>query len=534
MEAHADASPESIAIVQGERSITWRQFEAEAALLAGALRDRGIAAESKVALCLHNTPEYLVAVFAIFKLRAIPLNVNYRYRSEELAYVLRSTDSTALLINSSVAPLAGEALAEAPDVRLVVQTDENAPAGGDVITYRKLVDESRPASRQERSASDPIFVLTGGTTGMPKAVMWRSEDFFGPVLERNLNYVDVTPATTSEGLVEAARELSARGLRRVTLPASPLMHGLGFGNAMGSLLAGGAVVLTQPGRFDPMAVWRDVATYRVTQVGIVGDAFGVPLAEALGSEGCRRLDLGGLERIVSAGAGLSARVKATILEHLDITVFEGVGSTEAPGVGMARASRAHPPRDGRFWPLPTTRVVTDDGRLVQPGSGEVGRVMVTGRHPLGYYKDPDKTASLFTSFRDEQCVVTGDFATIDDDGALLFLGRGSSCINTGGEKVFPEEVESVIKQRRGVRDCVVVGLPHERWGEQLVAVVCTEPGAELGTASVQQQVRENLADYKIPKKIVFVEAIPRTPHGKADHDSARRAAADALGVMLAR
>lgn len=517
LEAQAAAWPDQTAVAHGEREVTWGEFEHAAALLAGALAANGIGRESKVGICLHNCPEYLVAAFAAFKLRAVPMNLNYRYRADELAFVLNSTDTEVVFVDATTADVLAESLGAEPSVRLVVQIGGDEPRRERWTSLSALTADASPAPVQQRSGDDLAFVLTGGTTGMPKAVMWRCEDFFGPVLQRNLGYVGIEPALSAPALVDAAREMVALGRTRVTLPASPLMHGLGFGNAMGSLLAGGSVVLLPHGRFDAAAVWRDVARHRVTQVGIVGDAFGIPLVEALEAGAGEGLDLSCLERVVSAGAALTAGVKRGFLKHLDIAIFEGVGSTEAPGVGMSRATRNEPPEQARFKPLPHTRVVTDDGRRVEPGSAEVGRVLVGPPHPLGYYKDAAKTAELFTTFEEQRYIVTGDFATIDADGAIVFLGRGSTCINTGGEKVFPEEVEAAVKRIEGVRDCIVVGLPHERWGQQLVAVVSCAEGASLSADEVKTQVREGLADYKVPKEVVFSDEVPRKPNGKADH-----------------
>jgi len=513
----AQLQPDRTAIVCGSRRISFAELDDRADRLACVLRDGGVVADDKVAMMCVNSPEYLETFFAAQKLGAVPVNVNYRYVGAELAYLLDNSDTVALVFHDDFARTVTEALAVlAPDRRprlllQVARTGDGAIDGA--LDYsRALADASiGPPTGREPSGDDLIFVYTGGTTGSPKAVMWRSDDLYVSLWQM------ARPGTEPPD-VDAAMRADKRAA--TCLPACPLMHGTGLFIALSTLAGGGTVVLLDTARLDPDAVWDAVEHEHVQVCTIVGDAFARPLLAALDAAPAR-WDLSSLRAITSSGVTWSPQTKRGLLQHLPhVLLIDSLGASE--GI-MTRTET----RDGddiapaRFRASDRVVVVTEDGRFAQPGDDVIGMLGVGGAIPLGYYKDPQKTAATFRSVGGRRYSIPGDYATVESDGTIRLLGRGSACINTGGEKVYPEEVELALRAHTDVFDCVVVGIPDDRWGEMVVALVHARDGHTLDAEALTTHCRALLAAYKVPKRIVAVESLERSPAGKADYKQLR-------------
>jgi acyl-CoA synthetase (AMP-forming)/AMP-acid ligase II len=516
-EAVVDADPDREVLVVGDRRLTYRQLDERANRLAKVLATAGVGAGDAVGLQLANGTEYVEGMLAAFKLSAIPVNINYRYVERELRYLYEDSGIVALLVHRSFAPRAAAALTDAAPMYLVLDvpdgSDQEAVDGAlDYETALAEATASRPHS-EGRSSDDLYLIYTGGTTGMPKGVVWRHEDIFkaamggGDQLSSG-NYVS--------GPAELAERLPENGM--TALGAPPLMHAAAHWLTFHQLFTGGKVVLMPLGRFDPAEIWQIIEDESVFNIVLVGDAMTKPLLDHLDANpGTYNTD--SLWVIASSGAPLSQHNKDKLLELLPgRMLFDSLGSSETGTLGT---------KDGSTFKLnDSTTVVADDNTVVEPGSGRVGKVARRGHVPLRYHHDPEKSAKTFVEIDGVRWALTGDDATLEADGTVVLLGRGSQCINTGGEKVYPEEVEEPIKAHASVEDALVVGVPDERWGERVVAVVhATGP---LTLSELQAHVRESVAGYKVPKDLVLVDAIVRSPAGKADYRWAKAAAAEAL------
>lgn len=513
-EAVAAAIPDREALVADDRRLTFATLDERATRLAHALAEMGVGAGDRVAVYLYNGTEYLEAMLAAFKLRALPVNVNYRYVADELRYLFDDADIKAVVHEPAFAPTldAVEAQLETPLARL-----ERGPAYEDALAAASADGPFGP-----RSGDDLYVLYTGGTTGMPKGVLWRQEDLFFAALGGG--NPGGPPIADPSHIVDRAR----RGRQRC-LPASPFMHGAAHWFALSMLLTGSTVVVSTRPTFDPDALLDLVTAERVTFLVIVGDAFGRPLADALESQP-RRWDLSALAVILSGGAILSPSVKTKLLAHVPTAiVVDGFGASESGGHGQAVEAAGSDGERPRFRVGPETSVLDDDLRPIEPGSGRVGRLARRGHIPLGYHKDPERTAATFPTVDGVRWALPGDMATIEEDGTVVVLGRGSVSINTGGEKVYPEEVESCLKGHPAVYDAVVVGLPDERWGERVCAVVAARAGQSLPAADVLASFcGHTLASYKLPRHVVEVDEIVRSASGKPDYRWARDTAAKAL------
>lgn len=510
----ADAIPDREALVCGDRRLSYAALDERATRLAHVLSGIGVGPGDHVAVYLHNSTEYVEAMLAAFKLRAVPINVNYRYVADELRYLFADADTKAVVHEACYAPMLE-----------LIEPDLPAPPAR--LARGAAYEEALAAAPSERSfgprSGDDLYVLyTGGTTGSPKGVIWRHTDLFfaalgggnpgGPGIER------------PEQLVERAR----RGRQRC-LPASPFMHGAAHWFAWSMLLTGSTVIVSTASALDAEQLLDLVAAERVTFLVIVGDAFGRPLADALLREP-RRWDLSALTVILSGGAVLSPSVKTALLERVPgAIVVDGFGASETGGQGQAVDAPGAGPERPRFRVGEDTTVLGDDLRPLAPGSGEVGRLARRGHVPLGYHKDPQKTAATFPVVDGVRWALPGDMATVEADGTITILGRGSVSINTGGEKVYPEEVEACLKGHPAVYDAVVVGVPDARWGERVCAVVAPRRGQHLpDAASLARFCRESLAPYKLPRDVVEVPEIVRSPSGKPDYRWARDIAVKTL------
>jgi 3-oxocholest-4-en-26-oate---CoA ligase len=518
LETVADVRADRTAVTHGDRSVTWRQLDDRASRLAAFLAGRGIGAEERVAIALYNGIEYLESVFAILKLRAIPVNVNYRYQPDEMRHLFDDAQVSAVVFDASLAVRVAAAQAGAPTVHTLVQVgDAEAPPGIPVSHYEQVLAGTAPLPRAEREVGRWLM-YTGGTTGKPKGVLV-SHAWLYPVVSANGFLLIGEPVPGSLDALRAATErLSARGDAIVCLPAPPLMHATGMYTSLGALLASGRVVYLTQRSYDAGELARTLAPQHVDTVSIVGDVFALPLADALDRAAAdgRPYDVSSLRRILSVGVTWSADVKRRLLAHGDFVCRDLVAASEGGPFAVSETSRGDSAITSRFVLLPGARVIDESGRDVVPGSGQVGVLAAPTDDEIAYLGDAAKTAETFRMFGGRRWVVPGDLASVAADGSITFHGRGSRVINTGGEKVFAEEIEQVLIEHPGVRDALVVGLPDPRWGHRVTAVVAPAGDAGLTADALVAYVAGRLADYKKPRTVVFVPEIQRSPSGKAD------------------
>ena len=520
-----DTVPDHEALVCDGRRLTFAEADERATRLAHALADRGVGPGDHVACYLYNAIEYLEAMLAAFKLRAVPINVNYRYVEDELRYLLDDADVVAVVFHREFAPKLAAISDSLPKVRTYLAVDDGAPPAPEALGAEDYEAALGAASAERdfapRSADDLYILYTGGTTGMPKGVMWRHEDvFFGTLGGAGGGG---KPITTPDEIAERCRESRTR-----CIPACPFMHGTAHWMSFSVLLTGGTVVISAERQFDALELWRLVERERANFMIIVGDAFARPMIDALDREEGRALDVSELRVLLSGGAILSPALKRALVDRLPSAVLvDGYGASETGGQGQSVVvSGGEIPTAPRFRVTDDTKVLGDDLRPAPPGV--VGRIARRGPIPFGYYKDPEKTAATFPVVDGVRWAVPGDHAVADDAGVITLLGRGSVSINTGGEKVYPEEVESVLKGHADVIDAVVVGVPDVRWGERVVAVVQARAGAQPTLDALQEYAGTQLARYKLPRELVLVDAITRSPSGKPDYRWAKATATAAL------
>lgn len=525
-EVIAGVIPDSVAQRHGERAISWRQFNAQANGVARALIEAGLRAQDKLALYLVNGPEYLQAAFAGMKASLVPVNTNYRYREEELVYLWQNSDAAAVVFHGQFVDRVDQVRSRCPDVRLWIHVEDGSgPCPSWALPWSQIAADGASVALplEGRSGDDLILIYTGGTTGRPRGVMWRQHDLF---LASNTTgdpeHADF--AQVRDRLLRARRDAPVgTAAAPVGLPAAPLMHGTAFVFAATILNRGGTVVTLPGERFDPVRLLDTMTSERVTDLCFVGDAFCRPIVDALDADP-GRWSIDCLRAVSSSGMAWSAANKQRLLAHAPgALLIDFLNSSEASGMGRSLASRRSAPDSGRFKLGERAFVIDEALRPVAPGSGVIGRIAVRGRVPLGYYKDPVRSAETFPVIDGERCAVPGDHATVEADGTVRLLGRGSVSINTGGEKVYPDEVEACIKEMPGVVDALVLGVPDERFGERVAALVERAPGQTRPDAdAVATHVAGRLAGYKVPRSVCFVETIGRGPNGKADYPDARR------------
>ena len=521
-----DAVGDDVAIVEGATRRTWSEFEDRAARLASAFAATGLGRGAKVAQYLFNSAAYAESWFATLKVRGVPVNVNYRYLADELLYLLANSDAEALVFHSSLGEHVAAIRDRAANIRLFVEVDDGA--SGQVpgaMRYEDLLADNRAAPRIARSERDQVMTYTGGTTGLPKGVVGRIGPGVRGLLAAVPPLVGEPPVTNLAEAAETAARLAAEGRRLIGLAACPLMHGTGMVIGMQTpLLLGGAMVLLENRRFDPHEVWDLVEAEGVQVIAIVGDPFARPLLRALDEDAAagRGRQLGTVRFISSSGAMFSTEVKTGLLEHLPQgTILDYISSTEGL-MGASISRRGAVAVTGRFHPVPGVGVLDEGGSAVRPGSGEIGLVALSGGVPDAYYKDDAKSAATFREVDGIRLSFPGDWATVEADGSITLLGRGSQCINTGGEKVFPEEVEEVVKRHDAIEDCLVFGVHDDRFGQRVVAVASRRRGHSTSESDVLAQAKVSLAGYKVPRTIRFVTEVPRTSSGKADYPAARQ------------
>jgi len=531
-EAIAERIPEREAIVFRDRRFSWRQLTDRTRRLADLLRGHGLGCHTErselenwesgqdhVGLYLRNGNEYLEAMLGAFRARAVPFNVNYRYVDAELIGLLEDADARALIFHASFAPIVERIRGRLPKLVLLIQVSDDSaePLLPGVLDYEDALAAARPSRPASDLSPDDLYILyTGGTTGTPKAVLWRQEDIFHSAL-----YSSDAPSV--EAVV--ARALT-EGPRVLTAP--PFMHGAAHWVAFNMWYVGGTVIIpSNVRRLDPADVWSTIERERATALCIVGDAFGRPLADELR---VGDYDVSRLRLITSGGAMLSAALKREFLDRIPgLRVLDALGSSEAGTQASQYAQAGDAVTTGDFAPRPGNVVLKADlSGVAIPGSSEPGWPARTGRVPLGYYKDPRQTAETFPVVDGVRYAIPGDRARVAADGSLQLLGRDSVTINTGGEKVFAEEVERALKQHPSVYDAVVVPTPHERWGQQVTALVVSCDGEQISVAELIESSRDRIAAFKLPRRVIFVDEIVRAPSGKADYRWAKQRALEAV------
>jgi 3-oxocholest-4-en-26-oate---CoA ligase len=493
--------------------------------LAADLLAAGLGHQAKVAAYLWNGPEYLETYFGAFKVGLVPVNTNYRYGAEEIRYLFENSDAEAVVFHASFAPLLESVKAQLPKVKRWYCVADHASSGAEVsalpdwaLDYEAIIANglsTNVVAPWGRTGDDMMFLYTGGTTGMPKGVMWRQDDIFR-VLGYGGNALYGADPVSS---LQEIGERSAVGNYKIPrqLPACPLMHGTGQFSAFIALALGGVVVTLPSRTFSPAELFEAVAEHKLNALVIVGDAFARPLLSELNANP-GRWDLSSLHMISSSGVMWSTEVKEGLLAHLpEVILFDSYGSSEAVGLGASVSTKDSTEKTAKFALGATVHVFTDENIRVEPGSELTGFVAISGYLPMGYYKDPEKTAKTFRTIDGTRYSVPGDYAQVHADGSLHLLGRGSVCINSGGEKIFPEEVEEVLKQHGFIRDAVCVGLPDDRFGEIICALIELSGTEQPEEAQVIEFVRARLARYKAPRMVMVVPTIGRSPAGKVDY-----------------
>jgi 3-oxocholest-4-en-26-oate---CoA ligase len=515
----ADTVGRRVAIVHGERERTWADFDERASRLASALAELGVGQGTTVAVNLRNCIENLETLFAAFKLRAVPFNVNFRYREKELGYLLQDAKPRAIIYDHAFRDRVLPSIERSGLPVHPIEVHGEAPPGGNALSFEALIAGHDPALRVPRSGDDELIIYTGGTTGFPKGVVWPHASVL------RLPAFNGAPVSTVEEFKQAVGTSNAA----VRLVIPPLMHAAGILSASGTLTAAGTVVFCTSPRLNPHEILTLVERHRVTAFSVIGDAIARPLLEALEEAAAngRPYNLSSVETVMNTGGIWSASVKKRLLRHGRFTIVDSLSATEAGGFATTEASDPGEIETARFRLGPNTRVLNDEGMDVVPGTGEIGMLATTGHLPRGYLNDPEKSAATWPVIDGVRYAMPGDLATVEPDGTITLLGRGSEVINTGGEKVFAEEVETVILTHPAVRDALVVGLPDERWGNRVTAVVAVKPDSTLTTQELVDHVGQQLADYKRPRQVVFASEIPRSPVGKANRPAAKRIAEQA-------
>jgi len=524
----ADTVPDRLALAHGVAgpTRTWRELDHRANALATDLA-RGHKPGDKLAIYAYNRPEFVEALFGAMKARLVPVNVNYRYREDELAYLFDNSDATVVVYESDFAERVANVRERLPKVRQWIEiVDDGAVHNAFAISWREVVGEGT-ARRLDlrRDPGDLLFMYTGGTTGMPKGVMWEHRALYNSL-----------GGGGNPALGEKASESEAHHRERVSdetraqrlLPGCPLMHGTGQFTAINALGAGGAIVTSANTNFDAEEYWSTIQAREVNATAIVGDAFAKPMLRAL-QENRGRWDLSKLFLIISSGVMWSPTIKQALLEELPhVLLYDSFGSSEAVGFGAELTTKQSTISLGKFRIGPSCKVFTPEGEEVEPGSEKKGYIARGGPIPLGYYKDEKKSAETFKIYQGRRWSIPGDWCTVNADGTILLHGRGSVCINTAGEKVYPEEVEETLKTHAAVADALVVGVADDKWGESVTGVVVLEGGRKATEAELRAHVRERLAGYKTPKRVVFTDRVLRAPNGKADYKAAKELALASL------
>ncbi|KKW63381.1 acyl-CoA synthetase [Mycolicibacterium elephantis] len=513
-----DAVPDRVALICGEDQLTYAQLEEKANRLAHYLIDKGVKKDDKVGLYCRNRNEIVIAMLGIVKAGAILVNVNYRYVEGELKYLFENSDMVALVHERRYADRVANVLPETPDLKTVLvvedgSSDDFKRYGG--VEFNEALSQGSPERDfGERSADDIYLLYTGGTTGFPKGVMWRHEDIYR-VLFGGTDFATGEFVKDEYDLAKAATENPPM----IRYPIPPMIHGATQSATWMSLFSGQTTVLAP--EFEPDEVWRTVEKHKVNLLFFTGDAMARPLLDALLAHQAKGkdYDLSSLFLLASTAALFSTSIKEKFLELLPNRIItDSIGSSETGFGGTSVVAKGQPHAGGPRVTIDHRTVVLDeDGNEVKPGSGVRGLIAKKGNIPIGYYKDEKKTAETFKTFNGIRYAIPGDYATVEADGTVTMLGRGSVSINSGGEKIYPEEVEAALKGHPDVFDALVVGVPDPRFGQHVAAVIQPRDGARPKLADLDAFVRNEIAGYKVPRSIWFVDEVKRSPAGKPDY-----------------
>ena len=522
----SDIVPDNDALICGEEVVTWKEYDEKSSKIATALSAAGLKANSKAGLYLNNSNEYLIAQNAIFKIGGIPINVNYRYVAEELIYLLDNSDSEAVFYHACYSNRIKEIASSLPNIKAWIEVSDGTESHfPDALKYEELLESSSPMDRIYRDPETIYMLYTGGTTGMPKGVMYKQGEFL-VFLFRTLKAMGYDVPEDINNLEEQIHNFKKDDMFIRSLIGCPLMHGTGMWlGAFLPLLLGGTAITSRNLGFDADQIWTQVEDTQTSNIVIVGDAFAKPMLDALNnaSNQGKPYDLSSVKVIISSGVMWSEEVKNGLLEHHDMQLMDTMGSTEG-GMGSSVSTRDNPPKTAKFALNPGVVVIADDGEVLKPGTDKIGLIGTSGLVPVGYYKDEKKSAETFREVDGIRYSFPGDYAKLEEDGTITLLGRGSNCINSAGEKIYPEEVEEAIKRNNEVFDCLVVGVDDLKFGQKVVAVVSLEGSKQIEEDDLVNATRQFIAGYKLPKKVIFVDEVQRAPNGKANYTWAKNVA----------
>jgi len=513
-----DAVPDRVALICGDKQLTYAELEEKANRLAHYLQQQGVKKDDKVGLYCRNRIEIVVAMLGIVKAGAILVNINYRYVEGELRYLFENSDMVALVHERQYSDRVANVLPDTPNVKTILVVEDGSSDDyqryGGVEFYSAIADSSPERDFGERSADDIYLLYTGGTTGFPKGVMWRHEDIYR-VLFGGTDFATGEFIQDEHDLAKGA----AANPPMIRHPIPPMIHGATQSATWMSIFSGQTTVLAT--EFNADEVWRTIHTHKVNLLFFTGDAMARPLLDALlaHQEKGNEYDLSSLFLLASTAALFSPSIKEKFLELLPNRVItDSIGSSETGFGGTSIVAKGAPHSGGpRVTIDHRTVVLDDDGKEVVPGSGVRGFIAKKGNIPVGYYKDEKKTAETFKTINGVRYAIPGDWATVEEDGSVTMLGRGSVSINSGGEKIYPEEVEAALKGHPDVFDALVVGVPDPRYGQHVAAVVQARPGSRPTLSDLDGFVRAEIAGYKVPRSLWLVDEVKRSPAGKPDY-----------------
>jgi fatty-acyl-CoA synthase len=503
------------ALIHGERMITWQELNTRSNNLARNMLQRGAKYGDKVGFYMRNRPEYMETLAACFRGRLTHVNVNYRYVADEVHYIFDNSDAAVVVYGAEFRDNVLELKERLPGVKIWIEVDGDARRPDGIEDYETLATQGDGSNLDiERDGGDLLFLYTGGTTGMPKGVMWE---------HNSLREAQTLALRELGDLPESIDELKTwftnNSVGETFIPACPLMHGTGLFTAMNAMMMGGTVVTLTAPSMNPEELWAAVEKHKVNNMAIVGDAFAKPLLRVLDDEP-GKYDLSSVRGMISSGVMWSMDNKQGLLEHIPEAILtDSFGSSEAIGFGSSQTQKDMPVKTAEFKTNDFCKVFDENDAEIPRGSDRPGFIAFGGPIPLGYYKDEAKTAKTFKTIGGHRYSIPGDYCLVSEDGVLTLLGRGSVCINSAGEKIYPEEVEEALKLHADVEDALVVGVDDEKWGQAVTAVITLMGDAGLDVEDLRNFVKTKLAAYKVPKHI-FTNGPPfRAPNGKADYKS---------------
>ena len=526
----SDIIPDNQALICEDEVILWKDYDMQSSKIATALSNAGLSANSKAGLYLNNSNEYLIGQNAIFKIGGVPINVNYRYVAEELIYLLDNSDSEAVFYHACYSSRIKEIADSLPNIKVWIEVADGSESHyKDALKFEELLESCDPMERIHRDPNTIYMLYTGGTTGMPKGVMYKQGEFL-VYLFRTLKAMGYDVPEDINDLEQQIYDFKEENSFIKSLVGCPLMHGTGMWlGAFLPLLLGGTAITSKNLGFDADQIWKQVEDTQTTNIVIVGDAFARPMLDALDRavESGKPYDLSSVNVIISSGVMWSEEVKNGLLKHHNMMLMDTMGSTEG-GMGSSVSNRDNPPKTAKFSLNPGVIILADDGEILEPGSDKIGMIGTSGLVPVGYYKDKAKSDKTFKEVNGVRYSFPGDYAKLEKDGSITLLGRGSNCINSAGEKIYPEEVEEAIKRNKEVFDCLVVGVDDQKFGQKVIAVVSMESDTNITQDSLVDSTRAFLAGYKLPKKIILVDEVKRAPNGKANYKWAKEIANESL------